>query len=226
MDRIPYRWRQRSAPQPWVQRSCASPAGRRMGPGPKRGRAETKERRGDKEKEERDSAAPNVIMQWTGSANGGGARCFVFLFFIFSRWGDAAACVARAQLRGGAPVQGNLWKAHTHRSGQGGCMLENSGLVLGVDSSLGLLTRLHNPRHIGVALLVHGRLLHLIQKEMVKKEDFFFFVDWHIFSDESTSQYCIDLIHKDTYFQTQIIPHDTYWIQMTVSVRNRHFAWL
>lgn len=40
-------------------------------------------------------------------------------------------------------------------------MLENSGLVLGVDSSLGLLTRLHNPRHVGVALLVHGRLLHL-----------------------------------------------------------------
>lgn len=40
-------------------------------------------------------------------------------------------------------------------------MLENSGLVLGVDSSLGLLTRLHNPRHIGMALLVHGWLLHL-----------------------------------------------------------------
>lgn len=42
-------------------------------------------------------------------------------------------------------------------------MLENSGLVLGVDSSLGLLTRLHNPRHVGVALLVHGRLLHLAE---------------------------------------------------------------
>lgn len=40
-------------------------------------------------------------------------------------------------------------------------MLENSGLVLGVDSSLGLLTRLHNPRDVGVTLLVHGRLLHL-----------------------------------------------------------------
>lgn len=50
----------------------------RMGPGPKRGRAETKERRGDKEKEERDSAAPNVIMQWTGSAKGAG--CFVLYF--------------------------------------------------------------------------------------------------------------------------------------------------
>lgn len=61
----------------------------------------------------------------------------------------------------GAPVKGNLWKAHTHRSGHGGSMLENSGLVLGVDSSFGLLTRLHNPRHVGVALLVHGRLLHL-----------------------------------------------------------------
>lgn len=43
-------------------------------------------------------------------------------------------------------------------------MLENSGLVLGVDSSLGLLTWLHNPRHIGMALLVHGRLLHLTNK--------------------------------------------------------------
>lgn len=51
-----------------------------MGPGPKRGRTETKERRRDKEKEEIDSAAPNVIMQWTGSANGGGAGCFVFYF--------------------------------------------------------------------------------------------------------------------------------------------------
>lgn len=44
-------------------------------------------------------------------------------------------------------------------------MLENSGLVLGVDSSLGLLTRLHNPRHVGVALLVHGWLLHLTDGE-------------------------------------------------------------
>lgn len=49
-------------------------------------------------------------------------------------------------------------------------MLENSGLVLGVDSSLGLLTRLHNPRHVGVALLVHGRLLHLTQKEIQKEK--------------------------------------------------------
>lgn len=48
-------------------------------------------------------------------------------------------------------------------------MLENSGLVLGVDSSLGLLTWLDNPRHIGVALLVHGRLLHLTQKETKEK---------------------------------------------------------
>lgn len=44
-------------------------------------------------------------------------------------------------------------------------MLENSGLVLGVDSSLGLLTGLHNPRHVGVALLVHGRLLHLTERD-------------------------------------------------------------
>lgn len=48
-------------------------------------------------------------------------------------------------------------------------MLENSGLVLGVDSSLGLLTRLHNPRHVGVALLVHGRLLHLMHTEKEKE---------------------------------------------------------
>lgn len=44
-------------------------------------------------------------------------------------------------------------------------MLENSGLVLGVDSSFGLLTRLHNPRHVGVALLVHGWLFHLTDGE-------------------------------------------------------------
>ena len=51
-------------------------------------------------------------------------------------------------------------------------MLENSGLVLGVDSSLGLLTRLHNPRHVGVALGVHGRLLHLMhtQRERDRKQ--------------------------------------------------------
>lgn len=48
-------------------------------------------------------------------------------------------------------------------------MLENSGLILGVDSSLGLLTRLHNPWHVGVALLVHGRLLHLMQTDMEKE---------------------------------------------------------
>lgn len=43
-------------------------------------------------------------------------------------------------------------------------MLENSGLVLGVDSSFGLLTWLHNPRHVGMALLIHGWLLHLTQR--------------------------------------------------------------
>lgn len=44
-------------------------------------------------------------------------------------------------------------------------MLENSGLVLGVDSSLGLLTWFHNPRYVGMALLVHRRLFHLVQKD-------------------------------------------------------------
>lgn len=62
------------------------------------------------EERKAESAAPNVVMQWSGSTNGGRAGCFVF----FSRWGDAAACVACARLRGGAPVKGNLWKAHTH----------------------------------------------------------------------------------------------------------------
>lgn len=50
-------------------------------------------------------------------------------------------------------------------------MLENSGLVLGVDSSFGLLTWLHNPRHVGMALLIHGWLLHLTQSESEEEED-------------------------------------------------------
>lgn len=46
-----------------------------------------RERREDEEKEERDSAAPNVIMQWTGSANGGAGRDVIvfFVLFFFSR---------------------------------------------------------------------------------------------------------------------------------------------
>lgn len=92
------------------------------------------------------------------------------LFLLFSADEATAACVACAQLRGRALVQGHLWKAHTHRSGQGGCMLENSGLVLGVDSSLGLLTWLHNPRHVGVALLIHGWLLHLTKKHKAERK--------------------------------------------------------
>lgn len=67
----------------------------------------------------------------------------------------------------GQPLKGT----HTHRIGQGGCMLENSGLVLGVDSSFGLLTWLHNPRHVGMALLIHGWLLHLTQRESEEEED-------------------------------------------------------
>lgn len=50
-------------------------------------------------------------------------------------------------------------------------MLENSGLVLGVDSSFGLLTWLHNPRHVGMALLIHGWLLHLTQRESEEEEE-------------------------------------------------------
>lgn len=118
-DHSPYRWRQRSAPQPWVQRSCASPAGRRMLPGPKRGRAETKkERRRDKEKEERDSAAPNVIMQWTGSANGGGAGCFVFFIFQPVRWrgGVRRSCPTPGRGPGtGQPLKGTHTQEWTRR---------------------------------------------------------------------------------------------------------------
>lgn len=155
----------RSTPQPWVQRSCASLQAGGWGPGQRGG--EQKQKKEETRRKKRETAQRQT-SSCSGQARLTGAGRDV-LFFIFSRWGDAAACVARAQLRGGAPVQGNLWKAHTHRSGQGGCMLENSGLVLGVDSSLGLLTRLHNPRHVGVALLVHGRLLHLTQIETQKE---------------------------------------------------------
>ena len=151
----PYRWRQKCTSL-WVQRSCASPAGGKIGP--KRGRAKWKRQGKERETAQRQTSSCSGQARLMGAG-----RDVLFLFF--SRWGDTAACFARARLRGGAPVQGNLWKAHTHRSGQGGCMLENSGLVLGVDSSLGLLTRLHNPRHVGVALLVHGRLLHLTEEE-------------------------------------------------------------
>lgn len=59
-----------SAPRPRVQRSCANPAGRRMLPGAKgRSRKPKKKRR-----QGEDSAAPNVIMQWAGSANGRAGR--------------------------------------------------------------------------------------------------------------------------------------------------------
>lgn len=132
--------------------------------GESRNEREEETRRKKKETAQRQTSSCSRQAQLTGAGRD-------VLLLSFSRWGDAAACVACAQLRGGAPLQGNLWKAHTHRSGHGGCMLENSGLVLGVDSSLGLLTRLHNPRHVGVALLVHGRLLHLMQKDMGKERE-------------------------------------------------------
>lgn len=111
----------------------------------------------------------------------------------------------------GPPLKG----AHTHRSGQGGCMLENSGLVLGVDSSLGLLTWLHNPRHVGVALLVHGRLLHLIERdeergkvetrkkhykkgkqkpERSRTKNHIIFNDLHIKNFENTLIYCTNFV--------------------------------
>lgn len=51
------------------------------GPGQRGGEGGQKRKREEEtRREKRDSAAPNVIMQWTGSANGGGAGCFVFCF--------------------------------------------------------------------------------------------------------------------------------------------------
>lgn len=81
-------------------------------------------------------------------------------------------------------------------------MLENSGLVLGVDSSLGLLTRLHNPRHVGVALLVHGRLLHLTHTGTEKEEEAVGKNSQIIFQRpacsqffENTAHYCLDFLY-------------------------------
>lgn len=42
---------------------------------------ESSNEREETRRKKRDNAAPNIIMQWTGSANGGGAR---YLFVIFS----------------------------------------------------------------------------------------------------------------------------------------------
>lgn len=86
------------------------------GPGQREGgRAEIKERR-DKEKEERDNAAPNVIMQWTGSAIGGGARCFFnLIFFFFFSAGEVAR--RRASLvpnSGAGPRYRATSERHTH----------------------------------------------------------------------------------------------------------------
>lgn len=93
------------------------------GPGQREGgRAEIKERR-DKEKEERDNAAPNVIMQWTGSAIGGGARCFfnlIFLFLFFQpvRWrgGVRRSCPTPGRGPGtGQPLKGTHTQDWTRR---------------------------------------------------------------------------------------------------------------
>lgn len=103
-DHSPYRWRQRSAPQPWVQKSCASPAGR-MGPGPKR------EEQKQKREEETDSAAPHVIMQWIGSANGGGAGCFVLYFSAGEVTRRRASLVPNS---GAGPQYRATSERHTH----------------------------------------------------------------------------------------------------------------
>lgn len=57
-----------------MRQPCRQEDGARANKGESRNERE----RRDKEKE-RDSAAPNVIMQWTGSANGG--RDVLFLYF-------------------------------------------------------------------------------------------------------------------------------------------------
>lgn len=88
------------------------------GPGQREGgRAEIKERRRDKEKEERDNAAPNVIMQWTGSAIGGGARCFFlfnFFIFIFSAGEVARRRASLVPNSGAGPRYRATSERHTH----------------------------------------------------------------------------------------------------------------
>lgn len=78
--------------------------------------------------------------------------------------------VARAvQLRWGASRGPALCKAHTQEwTGGWYTLLENSGLILGVRSSLGLLPWFHYPRHVGMTLLLHRRLLHLREGEGVR----------------------------------------------------------
>lgn len=90
-----------------------------MWPRPKRGgRAEIKERRRDKEKEERDNAAPNVIMQWTGLAIGGGARWVFFLcnffIFIFSAGEVARRRASLVPNSGAGPRYRATSERHTH----------------------------------------------------------------------------------------------------------------
>lgn len=122
-DHSPYRWRQKCTTalgskvmrQPCRQEDVAQAKERG-------GRAEIKERR-DKEKEERDNAAPNVIMQWTGSAIGGGARCFfnlIFLFLFFQpvRWrgGVRRSCPTPGWGPGtGQPLKGTHTQDWTRR---------------------------------------------------------------------------------------------------------------
>lgn len=79
------------------------------GPGQRGG--EQKRKRGDKEKEQRDSAAPNVIMQWTGSANGGGAGCFVFYFSAGEVTRRRASLVPNS---GAGPQYRATSERHTH----------------------------------------------------------------------------------------------------------------
>lgn len=87
------------------------------GPGPESGGgAETKERGGDKEKGERDSAAPNVIMQWAGSANwgrGGAGRDGMFCFYLSA--GEVMRQRASLEPNSGAgPQYRPTSERHTH----------------------------------------------------------------------------------------------------------------
>lgn len=88
-----------------MRQPCRQEDGARANKGESRNE---RERRKDKEKE-RDSAAPNVIMQWTGSANGGG------MFVLYFSAGEVTR--RRASLvpnSGAGPRYRTTSERHTH----------------------------------------------------------------------------------------------------------------
>lgn len=113
------------------------------------------------------SAAPNGIMQRLRQLT---AERAGWVFRPVRSHTSPHKRVARAvQLRWGASRGPALCKAHTQEwTGGWYTLLENSGLILGVRSSLGLLPWFHYPRHVGMTLLLHRRLLHLREGEGVR----------------------------------------------------------